>query len=155
MHGQVELNDLETDVYLINSDRYHNIKQIIQDLCSDIFLALPFFYTFAGCYTISSFYGKGRCKPYDVWVKSKGKDDFIDVFVEFGEKRANVTSDDIGILESLVLQLSRSRYNVLDAPRLEKFKMSTDNDLRVLPPSKEALRQHIYRVSYQGGYLWR
>ena len=86
-------------------------------------------------------------------LKVKGKDDFTDVFVEFGEKRADVTSDDIGILESLVLQLSRSRYDALDAPRLEKFKMSTDNDLRLLPLSKEAQRQHIYRVSYQGRYL--
>ena len=25
----------------------------------------------------------------------------------------------------------------------------------LLPPSKDALRQHIYRASYQAGYLWR
>ena len=25
----------------------------------------------------------------------------------------------------------------------------------LLPPRKDALRQHIYRASYQAGYLWR
>ena len=38
---------------------------------------------------------------------------------------------------------------------LTSFKKSTNNDLGLLPPSKEALHQHIYRASYQAGYLWR
>ena len=47
--GKVELNDIEIHVYIINSDRYYNIKQIIRELGSDIFLALLFFYAFTGC----------------------------------------------------------------------------------------------------------
>ena len=54
-----------------------------------------------------------------------------------------------------MLQLSGLRHNTLDAVRLDKFNKFADNDLRLLPPSKEALRQHIYRASYQAGYLWR
>ena len=100
--GQVELNDIEIHAYLINSDRYYNIKQIIRELGSDICLALPFFYAFTGCDTVSSFYGKGKCKAYDVWVKSERKDDFTDVFVELGEMPTDVTSDHIDILESFV-----------------------------------------------------
>ena len=34
--GKVELNDIEIHAYLINSDRYYNIKQIMQELGSDI-----------------------------------------------------------------------------------------------------------------------
>ena len=41
--GKGELNDIEIHAYLIILDRYYNIKQIIQELGSDIFLALPFF----------------------------------------------------------------------------------------------------------------
>ena len=59
------------------------------------------------------------------------------------------------MLESFVLQLYGSRHDTLGAARLDRFKKFTDNDLPLLPPSKEALRQHIYRVSYQAGYLWR
>ena len=68
--GKIELNDIEIHAYLINSNRYHKFKQIIQGLGSDIFLALLFFYSFTGCDTISSSYGKIKCKTY-VCVKSK------------------------------------------------------------------------------------
>ena len=41
---ELHRNDTEIHAYLINSDKYY--KQIIQELGSDIFLALPFFYAF-------------------------------------------------------------------------------------------------------------
>ena len=119
------------------------------------FLALPFFYDFTECDTVSSFYGRGKCKAYDIWVKNERKDDFADVFVELGEKPNDGTSDHINMLENFMLQLNRLRYDTFSAARFDKFKKSRDNDLRLLPPSKEPLRQHIYRASYQAGYLWR
>ena len=127
----------------------------MRELGSDIFLALPFFFAFTGYYTVSSFYGKGKCKAYDVWVKSERKYDFAYVFVELGEKPTNVTFDHSDLLESFVLQLYGSRHDTLGAARLNKFKKSTDNNLSLLPPNKDALRRHIYRASYQAGYLWR
>ena len=33
--------------------------------------------------------------------------------------------------------------------------MSSDNDLRKLPPGRDALVQHIKRACLQAGYLWR
>ena len=38
---------------------------------------------------------------------------------------------------------------------LNKFQKSTDDDLRKLPPSREALLQHTKRACYQAGYLWQ
>ena len=38
---QVRLNDIEIREYLINLDKYYNVKQIIWELGSDIFLAFP------------------------------------------------------------------------------------------------------------------
>ena len=127
----------------------HKLRQVLQhqtlrEFGFGIFIALPFFYAFTECDTVFSFYDKGKCKAYDVWVKSERKDDFTDVFAEFGEKPTNVTSDHIELLESFVLQLYGSRHGTLGAARLDKFKKSTYNDLRLLPPSKDALCQHIY-----------
>ena len=39
--------------------------------------------------------------------------------------------------------------------RLQKFITSTDNNIRSLPPSRDALLQHAKRAAYQAGYLWR
>ena len=82
---------------------------------------------------------------YDVWVKCERTVDFTDVFVEFGEKPTDVKSDH-NMLESFVLQLYGSRHDKLDAARHDKFMKFTINNLRLLPPSKEALHQHIARL---------
>ena len=59
------------------------------------------------------------------------------------------------LLENYVLELYGCRDISLAAARLDKFNKSNDNDLRSLPPSKDALRQHVLRACYQAGYLWR
>ena len=152
--GQVELNDIEIHVFLINSTGF-TTSNIIQELGSDIFLALPFFYSFTKYDTVLSFYDTGKRKACDGWVKSQRKDDFTDVFVEFGENPTDRTSDQIDMLKNSVLQLNGLRHDTLGPARLDKFKKSTDNDFRLIPPSKEALRQYFYRAFFQAGYLWR
>ena len=137
-----------------NGYKYILVRMIDTIVTSDIFLPLPFFYAFTGCDTVSRFYVKGKCTAYDVWVKSERKVDFLDVFVELGEKPTDVTSDHIDMLGSFVLQLYGSRHGELGASLLDKLKRSIDNDLCLLPPSKEALCQHIDCASYLLGYLW-
>ena len=58
------------------------------------------------------------------------------------------------VLEIYVLNLYETRHTTLGAARLDKFNKSTDNVLRSFPPSKEALRQHVFRAAYQAWYLW-
>ena len=152
--GRVELGDVDIHAYLINSEIYHGIRAIIQELESNICPALPFFYALSGCDTASSFYGKGKCKRMIVWLKRSQKDDLAKVFIQVGETRAEVTPSMMNVLESYVLDLYGSKHNTLGAARLDKFNKSTANHLRSLPPSKEALRQHVLRASCQAGYLW-
>ena len=52
-------------------------------------------------------------------------------------------------------QLNGLGHGTLDAAPLEKLKKSTDNDLCLLPPSKETLSERIYYAIYQAEYLWR
>ena len=133
-YGQVELIDKLTGITTSN---------IIRELGSDIFLALPFFQAFTGFDTVSSFYGKGKCKAYDVWIKIERKDDFTDVFIKLGEKPTDGTSDHIDILDRFLLQLDGSIHDKLGAARLGKFKTSTDIDFRLLPSSKEAPPKYL------------
>ena len=152
--GRVELGDVDIHAYLINSEIYYGIRAIIQELESNICRALPFLYALSGCDTVSSFYGKGKCKAYDVSLKSSQKDDLTEVFIKLGETPAEVTPNMMNVLESYVLDLYGSKHTTLGAARLDKFNKSTTNDLRSLPASKEALCQHVLRASYQAGYLW-
>ena len=87
---QVELNDIEIHAYLLNLDRYYNIKQIIRELGSDISLALPSFILSLDVILFSVF--MVRVSETHIWVKSERKDDFTDVFVELRVKPTDVTS---------------------------------------------------------------
>ena len=58
-------------------------------------------------------------------------------------------------IEEFICQLYGVSENSLGAHRMSKFQKSTDDDLRKLPPSIEALSQHVRRSCYQAGYLWQ
>ena len=153
--GQIELGDVNIYAYLINSDKYYDIRGIIHKLEAGICRALPFFYAFSGCDTVSSFYGKGKCKAYDAWLNSTQKANLTEVFIQLGESPVEITPEQMDVIESYMLELYGSRAITLVNARLDKFNKSTDNDLRSLPPSKDALRQHVLRACYQAGFLWR
>ena len=150
----VELDDVDINAYLINSEIYYGIRAIIQEVESNICDALPFSYALSGCNTASSLYRKVKCKAYDVWLKSSQKDDLTEVFIQLGETPAEVTPNMMNILESCVFDLYGFKHTTLGAAQLDKFNKCTTNDLRSFPPSKEALRQHVLRASYQAGYSW-
>ena len=55
--------------------RYYNANEICLLLTNHICRALPFFYAFAGCDTISSFYNHSKLKILDAWMKYSQKED--------------------------------------------------------------------------------
>ena len=60
------------------------------------------------------------------------------------------------MLEKFVLEIYAVRkVDSLTQVRLDKFLMSTGNDLRKFPPNRQALIHHTKRACYQAGYLWR
>ena len=46
---------------------------LIEHLTIDVCKALPYFYAFTGCDTVSSFNGKGKCTFFDTWMEVKRK----------------------------------------------------------------------------------
>ena len=62
---------------------------------------------------------------------------------ELGKKPSRLSLDQINVLEKFVLEIyTVPKMDSLIQARLDKFMMSTDNDLRKLPPSREALIHH-------------
>ena len=122
--------------------------------------ALLFFYAFTGCDIVLSFYGKGKCKAWDTWLKSVHKNQYTAVFTKLGDEPGTIAESDVDILEMFVIKLyARSQQKVLPSSltimRLDNFKSSADDDLRKLPPIRSALREHSKRACFQSGYLWK
>ena len=151
--------DRSVDVYaeMINSSLFYDIGKTVEFLRSDICKAMPFFYSFTGSDIASSFYGKGKCKAWDTWMNSTHKHIYTEVFSRLGNKPEFISEEDLDILERFVIELYLLSVHQNTSPsslaymRLENFKSSADNDLRKLPPSREALREHAKRASYQAG----
>ena len=71
--------DLCTDVniyaHMVNSPcEYYDVISAIFDLRKETCNALPFFYAFTRCDTVSSFFSEGKCRAWDAWHQSEQKD---------------------------------------------------------------------------------
>ncbi len=113
------------------------------------------FYCLTGCDTVSSLTGKGKCKAWDTWFNSDNKDEFTTVFKELGNQPKEITSSQMDKIEEFIRVLYTVSETSLGADRLKKIMKSTNDDLRKLPPSREALLQHTKRSCYQAGYIWQ
>ena len=154
--GRRDNNDnVQVYAYLTASRKYYNINDIAKKLGKDVCMALLFFYCLSGCDTVSSLTGKGKCKAWDTWFNSEYKDEFTRVFKELGDQPEVVTVEQMEKIEQFIFLLYGVSEGSLAAHRLNKFQKSTDDDVRKLPPSREALSQHVKRSCYQAGYLWQ
>ena len=129
---------------MVNSTcEFYDIISAIFDLGKETCTFLPFFYAFTGCDTVSSFFSKGKCRAWDAWHQSEQKDVLTKASTELGKKPSTLSLDQINVLEKFVLEIYTVRKeDSLIQARLDKFMMSTDNDLRKLAPSREALIYH-------------
>ena len=151
----------KADIYvkMLKNQNFYNIKDITSFIGLTICKALPFFYSFSGCDTTSSFFKRGKYKIWDTWHNSRHNDEITSVFTKLSDQPPLITDIEMNILEQFVIEIysvSKSfKYTSLGEMRLQKFITSTDNNLRNLPPSRDALLQPAKRACYQAGYLWR
>ena len=93
-------------------------------------------------------------------MNSDKKGEITDVFTRLGDEPSIISDGDLNILEYFVCHMYSSKKRCqaeinINEMRLKKFKLSSNNDLRIVPPSKNALLQHVKRACYQAGYLWK
>ena len=81
---------------------WYNILSLLQHSTIDFYKALPYFYAFTGCDTVSSFNGKGKCTFFDTWMKCKKKNDLTKTFIKLGNMPESINSDKKNTLEFLV-----------------------------------------------------
>ena len=74
---RAQVFDFASKVYfkLIHSNStWYNISSLVEYFGKDVCKALPFFFAFTGCDTVSSFHGKGKCTRFDLEMKMLEKD---------------------------------------------------------------------------------
>ena len=145
---------------LVTSDpTWYDVVAIIKQLGIDICKALPFFYAFTGCDTVSSFSGKGKCTFFDAWMKSREKDQITETFTKLGNMPQTIKDEDVFVIESLVKLVyygcAKGHKDLsLNALRKKQFTQSISNDMRKIAPSSDALYMHILRATHTAGFEW-
>ena len=138
---------------------WHNVLSLIEHLTIDVCKALPYFYAFTGCDTVSSFNGKGKCTFFDTWMESKKKNDLTKTFIKPGNMPESINSDDRNTLEFLVKTVYfgnvKDIENIsLNEMRKHHFIQSTSNNLKKIAPSSDALNMHSLRAAHTAGFEW-
>ena len=141
------------------SGKFFNIKSISDKLGKDVCKALPFFHSFTGCDTVSSFYSHGKCRFFDVWmVQNKVNGELTNLFKTLSEMPSEVTDTHIKKLGSFLMKVYdiKAKCDVtIDIFRMNQFCKSTTFNPRNLIISKKGLLQHTKRACLQAGWIWK
>ena len=138
------------------SPTFYDINKLAVHFGEKTCQALPFFYTFTGCDTVSSFFNQGKCKFWDRWQEFEDRDELTQLFCNLSKMPADISSEHIHRLEKYVLFVYYGKVDSpidIDVQRMREFEYSTHNNIRLLPPSKLGLTEHIKRAAYEAGWV--
>ena len=133
---------------------YYDITKIALDLGEQTCKALPFFHAFTGCDITSSFFNQGKCKFWDRWMEFDDVEILTNVFSVLSAKPLTLATEQIDIIEKFVCFVYYDDVSdPIDQKRIKDFEHSTHNNLRLIPPSRLGLIEHVKRAVYYAGWI--
>ena len=135
--------------------RLISVNDIYNHLEESISLALPFFHSFTGCDSTSSFYKMTKVKLFNGWMDCPMFEDITAAFLRLSwQPTDDVVNESLYHIEAFISYMYSKEIYDLDELRFQMFRISSNNCFRDLPPSKQALKLHVKRSAYQAGWIW-
>ena len=133
--------------------RYFDATAMAHSLGDDKCSALPAFHALTGCDVTSSFSGKGKRTAWSTW------NTFNDATAALGTLAATPTSEDIlrvlPVIERLiVIMYDRGSPESSVNTASQVLFTQKGREIENIPPTQDALAQHLFRVGYQAGHVW-
>ena len=135
-----------------NKFRYIAAHTIAAYLGAEKSHGLLFLHAFTGCDSVSAFCSIGKKTAWQVWQSMHHLDP---VFKALSQLPSQITDDAMVELERFVVVLySRtSSLNKVNDARKHLFAYG-NRKMDNIPPSRDALLQHVKRAAYQAGHIW-
>ena len=95
---------------------------------------------------------------WDRWHEFYDNAEITRVFYELGNMPRCVNDPQLDVLEKYVLFVYDPNIKNtlgLDQYRMREFECSLHNNIRLIPPSKIGLLEHVKRAFCQGGWIWQ
>ncbi len=127
--------------------RYIAVHHIAASLDRDTCTVLPAFHAFTGCDTVSAFGGRGKKTAWETW---KDFGEATQAFAELCSSENQLTDMASSLLERFVVLLycRTSNATKVNDARKQLFSQKS-RALENIPPTQDALLQHIKRASLQ------
>ena len=171
-HSKVKIITVDTDVIILaialfsslnieelwiefgsgQNRRWYPIHEIVNSIGRQYCEGILFRYAFTGCDSVSSFSRCGKIKAWETW---SAYPDATECFIKLSTSIENLSEEDVSILERYVVLLydrSNTTHSINEC-RKQLFAKKA-RLIENIPPTKDALYQHISRAVYQAGFVW-
>ena len=134
-----------------DSFRYIAIHELVQTMTPRKSAVLPVFHALTGCDTVSAFNGRGE---KSAWEACKEYIEVTAAFEELSKINDQISETTFSRLERFVILLydRTSDITEVDVARKDLFTRKS-RSLENIPPTQDALKQHLKRASYQS-FIW-
>ena len=134
------------------SFRYIPVHIIARKIGAHKANALLMFHALTGCDSNSAFYGISKNKAWSVWQDNP---QFTNAFMFLSRPVGDIPSDISAQIEEFVVRLYLSNEDIVtvNKARYELFQFS-GKDFDNIPPTQDALKQHIRHAAYTAGHIW-
>ena len=135
--------------------RFYKINDICSRVTPEQQLVLMFFFTFTACDNTSSFFDISKSTWWNVWCQNAY---ITKTFTKLSRTPDKVEGSNPNLMEKYACASydphNRFHTNDVNWLRFLLFTKSSDNKLRKLPPTREALQLHTLRSAYAAGWIW-
>ena len=133
------------------SFRYLAIHEIAAAMRPQKPLALPMFHALTGCDTVSAFTSHGK---RTAWITWNSFAELTEALLSLSFMPHCIPKETMKIIERFVILKydKTSRCTDIDKARRKMFAKRLKAEQ--IPPTFDALEQHLRRAIYQGGYVW-
>ena len=171
------IRTVDTDIVIICMGRFHAIHQMYPDYHlwikfgsgknlrnidinalseengRSISRGLPFFHAMTGCDTTSAFKGRAKKSAWQTWMSCE----FITpVFEHLSQQPFSEVTQDSNEFQQLERFIVKMYSKTVDAQTVNegrKLLFAANQNMEKLPPTKDALLQHVKRAVFQTGKL--
>ena len=132
--------------------RYIAVHELTNSLGPEKSKALPVFHSLTGCDTTSSFCGKGKKTAWLTWSKYH---DVTAALLNLMTTPVVISDDTMQLIERFIIMLydRTAEHSSVNSAR-QYFFTQKGWQISNIPPTRDALLQHVKRAAYQGGHVW-
>jgi len=150
---QLNINELWFEFDVGKDKRWLPIHKYATTLSEEKCNGILFWYAFTGCDTMSSFYGRSKKTAWDVW---KVCNDITNVCIRLSKHgQLDVKNEDVKKLERFVVLLYDRTSDVESVNECRQILFAQKGrNIELIPPTEDALYQHIKRAVLQARFIW-